>query len=73
MTVRASINDEAGGISAPGKRLTRLFGHGMAANRPAIDRISLPATVSCKQVADDTDPRHNFPVGKTSRGVPWLS
>ena len=45
MTARTSINDEAGGTSATGKWLTRLFGHGMAANWPAIDRISLPATV----------------------------
>ncbi len=58
----------AGRPGAPAMWPTCLCGHGMAANRPAIDRICLRATVRQKQVAYDTDQRHSFRVGKASRG-----
>jgi hypothetical protein len=70
MTARTSINDKADGIRAPTMWLTYLFHRGMAANRSSIDRIGLRATIRCKQVANETEPRHDFRVGMTSRGDP---
>jgi hypothetical protein len=68
MTAGTPISDEADGIGAPGMWPTCLSGPGMAANRPAIDRICLRTTVRRKQVAYDTDPKHNIRVWKASRG-----
>lgn len=45
-------------IVPPHGRFRCPFHHSLAADRPAIDRISLRVAVRCKQVAFETDPRH---------------
>jgi len=70
--VGTSISDEVDGIRAPAMWLTHLIHHRLAANWTFFDRITLRATVRCKLIACDTDPRHTFWAGRTSYGESQL-
>lgn len=60
MMVGTSISNEVDGIRAPTMWPTHLIHHRMAANWSFFDRITLRATVRCKLIACDADPRHTF-------------
>ena len=68
MMAGTSISDEVDGIRAPTTWPTHLIQHRMAANWSFFERITLRATVRCKLIAYDADPRHTFRVGRTSYG-----
>ena len=68
MMVGTSISNEVDGIRAPTMWPTHLIQHRMAANWSFFERITLRATVRCKLIAYDADPRHTFWVGRTSYG-----
>ena len=58
MTIGTLNNDQADGIRAPTMWMTRMIQHRMATNGPFFERITLRATVRCKLIAFDADPRH---------------
>ena len=60
MMVGTSISNEVDGIRAPTMWLTHQIHDRMAANWSFFDRITLPATVTCKLIACDADPNHTF-------------
>jgi hypothetical protein len=66
--VGTSISNEVDGIRAPTMWPTHLIQHRMAANWSFFERITLRATVRCKLIAYDAEPRHTFWVGRTSYG-----
>jgi hypothetical protein len=60
ITVRASINDEVDGISAPKMGLARPFYPGKAAIRTLISRIDLPGDARSKLAAGQTNLGQNI-------------
>jgi len=66
MTASASVNEEAHGINAPGRRPTCPFRIGMTANRPSSNRIGPSSAVINKLLAVNADPNHTFP-GREAR------
>jgi hypothetical protein len=73
MMVGTSISNEADGIRAPTMWMTRMIHHRMAANWSFFERITLRATVRCKWIACDIDPRHTFWIGRISYGESRLN
>jgi len=66
MMVGTSISNEVDGIRAPTMWPTHLIHDRIATNSSFFDRITLRATVRCKLIACETDPRHTFWAGRTS-------
>jgi hypothetical protein len=52
----------------PAMWLACLFHHRMAANRPAVDRVSLQAAVRCNLLASENDSNHTMRVLRISHG-----